>query len=313
MCTVVIPCLNEQASLANIVKNLEETFHTSGFDITALFVDDGSTDDTWKLIKSLHFATRNISVSGVRLGGNKGKAFAQAVGLRESLGRGRADFVAFMDADGQHDASALLGMLHASIETSLPCVGRRHGYQRSSSGALGVMALRFISFIVGVEYHPLDSEFLVIPRQRYVQMSGNPQLGVIPLLPLLYQTGSVTRIDVTIRSSIEDHRVSRWGLRGLWQKGILQVLSNPWVSLPRLAAVFATVVFLIGSYGVIVGIQSVLSGSFVGIGSVILIQSITFSFLTFLLLGLLGMMVILTQATLIGRSSTTVEEHCFRH
>ena len=313
-CTVVIPCLNEAASLTNIVNRLQDHFQGSEMLITALFVDDGSTDRTWELIESLHAASEVIKVDGVRLSTNKGKAMAQAVGLREALRVGDgSDFVAFMDADGQHEASELLKMLRESMKTSLPCVGSRSGYRRNLSGDLGVLGLRFTSFIVGVEYHPLDSEFVVIPRQRCLQMAGNPQLGVTPLLPAVYQTGLVTRVDVVIKPSLEAQRVSRWAFSGLWQKGILQILSNPWASLPRLAAMFAVIALLIGGYGLFVGIQSVLSGSFVGIGSVILIQSITFSFLTFLILGLVGLVVMLTHANFVGSSSTLIEERCVGH
>ncbi|HEX6878286.1 MAG TPA: glycosyltransferase, partial [Nocardioidaceae bacterium] len=55
--TLVLPCLNESAGLRTLMGALEKAFsQTPHLTVTALFVDDGSTDDTQRVLQ--RFASR---------------------------------------------------------------------------------------------------------------------------------------------------------------------------------------------------------------------------------------------------------------
>ena len=105
---VVIPCFNEAESLHALFTSMQSVFRESSHRVTVLLVDDGSTDKTWEIIKKLTRDESIVCFEGIRIGRNRGKSIAQVVGLREALG---ADFVAFMDADGQHAAGFLPELL----------------------------------------------------------------------------------------------------------------------------------------------------------------------------------------------------------
>lgn len=68
-----------------------------------LFVDDGSTDNTWDVIYSAH--AESARVTGIQLAANRGKENALYAGLMEA--RKHADIVISMDADLQHDINAI--------------------------------------------------------------------------------------------------------------------------------------------------------------------------------------------------------------
>lgn len=51
--TVVIPCLNEEGNLERLLLNIEETFENMGFSLPVLVVDDGSTDNSYKILKKM--------------------------------------------------------------------------------------------------------------------------------------------------------------------------------------------------------------------------------------------------------------------
>ena len=110
---VVIPCYNEQDVLHETAKRLREKF-LSLIDAGKIsnqsrivFVNDGSKDSTWKIIRDLH-ATDKI-FSGINLSRNRGHQNALLAGLMTV--KGGADMVISMDADLQDDINAIDEMI----------------------------------------------------------------------------------------------------------------------------------------------------------------------------------------------------------
>ena len=110
---VVIPCYNEQEVLRETAKRLREKFLSlidAGKISTQsriVFVNDGSKDSTWKIIRDLH-ATDKI-FSGINLSRNRGHQNALLAGLMTV--KGGADMVISMDADLQDDINAIDEMI----------------------------------------------------------------------------------------------------------------------------------------------------------------------------------------------------------
>lgn len=296
---VIVPCLNEEINLDSLVQAIADEFADEPYRVTIVLVDDGSTDGTWDKIKSIAAKSGPMQFLGLRLQRNRGKSVAQAVGLRDSLTH---DFVAFMDADGQHSVGSLSALIECSRSSALPCIARRSKYGRRLSSVVGTAALGVASRLVGSRFDPRDSEFVVVPAVQCREMAKNPQLGITPLLPIVYETGDITHLDVEVLSGFDEDRESRWSLSSLWHKGLMQLLADPWVALPRLAALVAAVIFFVAVYGIVIGVQSVLAGTFLGIGSVIVIQSVTLAVIGSLLVIVLGFIVILLRSS-IHRSS----------
>ncbi len=113
MISVVLPLLDEEASLADLHAELASAF--SGRDAEFVFVDDGSRDGSWSVLKSL--AERDPRVRAVRLRRNFGKAAALTAGFRESQG----DVVLTLDADLQDDPAEVSRFL-AEIDRGLDVV-----------------------------------------------------------------------------------------------------------------------------------------------------------------------------------------------
>lgn len=111
--TVVVPGLNEADSLPLLAAQIKEALGETPYEI--IFVDDGSTDDSWRVITELSRA--DTAIRGVRLRANFGKAMALTAGFE----RARAETVAMMDADLQDDPADLPGMLQ-KIEGGLDVV-----------------------------------------------------------------------------------------------------------------------------------------------------------------------------------------------
>ena len=93
--SIVIPLLNEEESLAELYQWLTKVLMLNRFSYEIIFVDDGSTDDSWRVIMQL--AEKDAQVRGIRFLRNYGKSQALHAGFKAAEG----EVVITMDADLQ--------------------------------------------------------------------------------------------------------------------------------------------------------------------------------------------------------------------
>jgi dolichol-phosphate mannosyltransferase len=97
MLSVVIPVFNEAESLEPLHRELAEVAAAENYQLDVIFVDDGSTDRSWEVIRRL--AAADPRVRGLRFRRNFGKAAALSAGFAQAQG----DLVMTLDADLQDD------------------------------------------------------------------------------------------------------------------------------------------------------------------------------------------------------------------
>ena len=108
---IIVPCYNEEEALpgtAPILLRVLEDMTAEGKvsqNSRILFVDDGSKDKTWEVIKELR--QENEKYTGIKLAKNAGHQHALRAGLREA----DADMTVTIDADLQDDPNAIAAMV----------------------------------------------------------------------------------------------------------------------------------------------------------------------------------------------------------
>jgi len=95
--SVVIPLFNEAESLRELSTQLKKALDALGLDYEVLFVDDGSTDNSFKVLRELHEEDQRLKA--IRFRRNFGKSAALSAGFQAAKG----DFVVTLDADLQDD------------------------------------------------------------------------------------------------------------------------------------------------------------------------------------------------------------------
>lgn len=93
--SVVIPLYNEAESLPELEAWIRRVMLENSFSYEVIFVDDGSTDNSWEVIEKI--ATENPRVNGIRFRRNYGKSPALNTGFSQAKG----DVIITMDADLQ--------------------------------------------------------------------------------------------------------------------------------------------------------------------------------------------------------------------
>ena len=93
--SLVIPLYNEVESLPELHGWIKKVMEENGYSYEVIFIDDGSNDGSWEIIKSLHEKYENVT--GVKFRRNYGKSAGLNVGFEHTKG----DVVITMDADMQ--------------------------------------------------------------------------------------------------------------------------------------------------------------------------------------------------------------------
>lgn len=131
---VVIPCYNEEEVLEETTKQLKVKM--SGLiknkiiskDSRVMYVNDGSKDDTWNLIKKI--SDREELFTGISLSRNRGHQNALLSGLMTA--KKYADVIISMDADLQDDINAIDGMLEKYKEGNQVVYGVRSARKKDT-------------------------------------------------------------------------------------------------------------------------------------------------------------------------------------
>ena len=117
--SVIISCYNEEKSVPLFYEAIEKAIKDIDAEFEYIFVDDGSKDNTLKIIKDL--SSQDEKVRYISFSRNFGKEAAMFAGLEAATG----NYVALMDADLQ-DPPELLKEMYSSIKTEdYDCVATR--------------------------------------------------------------------------------------------------------------------------------------------------------------------------------------------
>lgn len=114
--SVVIPLLNESESLNELSDWIAKVLQSNHFSYEIIFIDDGSTDDSWQTITSL--IEKDTNVKGIRFFKNYGKSQALHAGFKETKG----DVIITMDADLQDNPEEIPELYNMIIKDQLDLV-----------------------------------------------------------------------------------------------------------------------------------------------------------------------------------------------
>jgi len=93
--SLVIPLKDEEESLPELSEWINRVMNTNNYSYEIIFVDDGSTDNSWNIIEDLR--NKNPNIKGIKFQRNYGKS----AGLNEGFRAAQGDVIITMDADLQ--------------------------------------------------------------------------------------------------------------------------------------------------------------------------------------------------------------------
>ena len=114
--SLVIPLLNEEESLVPLHQWIAEVFSNHKHSYEVIFIDDGSSDESWKVITSL--AESNSTVKGIQFVRNFGKSQALHAGFELAQG----NYIVTLDADLQDSPEEIPNLINTLIEQKLDLI-----------------------------------------------------------------------------------------------------------------------------------------------------------------------------------------------
>ena len=115
--TIIVPVKDEAKNITLLVKKIEEEIKQIK-KLQLFFIDDGSTDKSWEIIKSSKFKNKNYKIDGIKLIKNYGKDIA----LYSGLERINSKFMVFYDCDMQFQIENINKMYSLITEKKLKLV-----------------------------------------------------------------------------------------------------------------------------------------------------------------------------------------------
>lgn len=108
--SIVVPLYNEEESLPHLAQWIDQVMQQNGYTYEVIMVDDGSKDNSWKIVEQLH--RQNPCYKGIKFRRNYGKSAA----LNEGFAATKGDVVITMDADLQDSPEEIPEMRRMILE-----------------------------------------------------------------------------------------------------------------------------------------------------------------------------------------------------
>lgn len=302
MLSVILPSYNEEQMIEKAAVVIGLTLSDAGIPYEIIFVDDGSSDDTWNAIVSA--SKRSENVRGVHFSRNFGKEAAIMAGLTESIG----DCCVVMDCDLQHPPEKILEM-YRLWQQGYEVVEGRKSSRGNESAFHAWAARRFYAMISAATGFDMSSasDFKLLDRKAVdVLINMHERNAFFRALSswLGFKTASVS-FDVREREA----GASKWSTKSLVKYAISNISSFSTVPM-QIVTILGAVMFVISCiFGCIALVQKFTGQALAGFTTVILILLFSSSIIM-ISLGIIGYYIARMYDEIKGRPKYIIASTC---
>lgn len=158
--SVVIPVFNEQGNLEKIYRQITDSLQ-SKYSFEIIFIDDGSTDGSYRVLEDIHLKDSRVKVIIFR------RNFGQTAAMSAGFNHAKADVIVPLDADGQNDPADIPALVEKLKEGYDIVSGwRKDRKDRTISRKIpSMMANWLIGKMTGVKLHDYGCSLKAYKRQ----------------------------------------------------------------------------------------------------------------------------------------------------
>ena len=151
--SVVIPLYNEEESLPELAEWIDKVMHENSFSYEIVMIDDGSKDNSWKVVEEIQ--RKNTNLKGIKFRRNYGKSAALFCGFDIAQG----DVIITMDADLQDSPDEIPGLFKMIKEEGYDLVSgwKKKRYDPVFSKNIPSKIYNFtVRCITGIKLHDMN-------------------------------------------------------------------------------------------------------------------------------------------------------------
>lgn len=278
--SVVVSVYNEEQALKDCYAELKRVFDTLSWDYELIFVNDGSSDGSLKVIKAL--AAEDEKVKLVSFSRNFGHEAAMIAGLDYSTGDG----VVCMDADLQHPPECLPRIINA-FEEGNEVISMVRTRNQSAGLIKNITSSGFywlINRISDVHFEPNASDFFAVSRSVAEVLRGNYREKVRFLRGYVQNVG-FQKTTLEYEAGVRVAGESKYSLKKLFIFSVNTILC--FSNMPLKLGIYAGI--LSGAAGMAVLVYTLFTRQGAPSGYATIVVLICFMFaMMFLLIGIIG-------------------------
>ncbi len=206
--SIIIPIYNEEESLAQLMDNLQEFKKGFSKGIEIIFVDDGSTDASFEVLKILKSKAKDKDITIIKFKKNFGQTAALAAGFKLAEG----EIVVTLDADLQNDPRDI-NLLVSEIEKGWDIVS---GWRRKRKDPFfsrripSYLANNIISWYTGVKLHDYGCTLKAYRRELLKDLSLYGELH--RFIPALLSWSGATIKEIPVNHFPRKFGKSKYGI-----------------------------------------------------------------------------------------------------
>jgi glycosyltransferase involved in cell wall biosynthesis len=203
--SIVIPVFNETENIMPLYHALQSAMREVSQTWEVIFIDDGSTDTTYRALEQLHAQDESVQV--IRLRRNFGQTAAMAAGLDHA----RGEIIVTMDGDLQNDP-ADIPLLISKLEEGydLACGWRVNRQDSLSRRLSSKIANKLISVTTGLYLHDYGCTLKALRREIADELKLYGEMH--RFIPALAASLGASIIEVPVRHHPREHGRSKYGL-----------------------------------------------------------------------------------------------------
>ncbi|MBN2385007.1 glycosyltransferase family 2 protein [bacterium] len=288
--SIVIPAYNEQDNIAQLVPQLVTVLTQLNRSFEIIVIDDGSTDNTFDVLKKLHQIYKQLTI--IRFRKNFGQTAALSAGFKQS----RGEVIITLDADLQNDPEDIPVLLE-QIEQGHDVIS---GWRRDRKDTFlnrvlpSLIANKLISVITGIHLHDYGCALKAYRREVLQDVGLYGELH--RFLPALASWSGASIAEIPVKHHPRRSGKSNYGL-GRTYRVLLDLITVKFLMSFQTQPIhvfgaFGFGSFLLGLLSLIITLYLKMSMNFDLTGNPLLYASILFFFTAtqFILMGLLAEM-----------------------
>jgi glycosyltransferase involved in cell wall biosynthesis len=204
--SIVVPLHNEQENVTDLYDRLKAVMEANGESFEMVLVDDGSTDNTFNLLREIAAVDSRITVVKLR------RNFGQTAGLAAGFDHARGEYIIAMDGDLQHDPADIPIFLE-KIAEGYDIVSGWRKRRRDNLWLRRIPSLCanwLMARLSGVDIHDFGTTFKAYRRESLEQV---PLYGELHrFIPALASWHGASIAEVPIRNVNRERGLSHYGL-----------------------------------------------------------------------------------------------------
>ncbi len=301
MLSIILPSYNEEKCIIHAYNTINSLLNDNGIDGEFIFIDDGSSDNTYEVISSL--SKTNDNIIGLHFSRNFGKEAAISAGLGSASG----DCAVVLDCDLQHPPEKIIEMyrLWEQGYEIVEGIKNERGKEKRLHGLGAKLFYSVISRMAGFDMAN-SSDFKLLDRKVIDVINRMPERGFFRAISFWVGYKKAT-VEYSVAQRIDGQ--SKWSTKGLLKYAISNISSFSTAPMQIVTILGFVMLIVTCVFGVWALIDKIIGRAIEGMTTVIII-TIFIGSIIMISLGIIGYYIARIYEEIKGRpkyiiSSTT--------